>query len=271
MSSSDNHQKILETAHKQLIIGAGFVGLGIAQALKEAGILYDQVDASDQIGGNWYHGVYETAHIISSRKVTQFTNFPMPEDYPDFPSAQNMRDYINAFADHFNLREPIELNRKVSYVRPVENNLWEVTFNNQEQRIYKAVVMCYGHHWCKRFPKFEGEFKGATWVIRTHRIEYFKPILAGEQIAVLTWISNWRRARSLRKYKFLRLAEPSILAAAETDLVFVDSQTGRPRTIPESVSGLFELLPPNEESRELDTFVREHSGQDISSQPTFLE
>ena len=182
MSSSDNHQKILETAHKQLIIGAGFVGLGIAQALKEAGILYDQVDASDQIGGNWYHGVYETAHIISSRKVTQFTNFPMPEDYPDFPSAQNMRDYINAFADHFNLREPIELNRKVSYVRPVENNLWEVTFNNQEQRIYKAVVMCNGHHWCKRFPKFEGEFKGEI----IHSKDYKRPEqLRGKKVLVI--------------------------------------------------------------------------------------
>ncbi len=71
MSNSGNNHKILDTTHKQLIIGAGFVGLGIAQALQEAGILYDQVDASDEIGGNWYHGVDETAHIISSRKVTQ--------------------------------------------------------------------------------------------------------------------------------------------------------------------------------------------------------
>ena len=171
MSSSGKNQKILKTAHKQLIIGAGFVGLGIAQALKEAGILYDQVDASNDIGGNWYHGVYETAHIISSRKVTQFSNFPMPEDYPDFPSAKNMRDYINAFADHFNLREPIELNRKITYVRPVEDNLWEVTFANQEQRIYKGVVMCNGHHWCKRFPEFEGEFKGEI----IHSKDYKRP------------------------------------------------------------------------------------------------
>ena len=73
-----------------------------------------------------------------------------------------------------------------------------------------------------------------------------------------TWVSNWRRARSLRKYKFLRLAEREILAAGETDFVFVDSQTGRPRAIPESVSGLFELLTPNSESGELETFIREH-------------
>ena len=182
MSNFGNKHKTRETAQKQLIIGAGFVGLGIAQALKEAGIIYDQVDASDDIGGNWYHGVYETAHIISSRKVTQFTNFPMPEDYPDFPSAQNMRDYLNGFADHFNLRESIELNRKVSYVRPVEDNLWEVTLANQEQRIYKGVVMCNGHHWCKRFPEFEGEFKGEI----IHSKDYKRPEqLRGKKVLVI--------------------------------------------------------------------------------------
>jgi len=160
-----------ETADKQLIIGAGFVGLGYAQALKKADILYDQVDASDDIGGNWYHGVYETAHIISSRKITQFSNFPMPEDYPDFPSAQNMRDYLNAFADRFELRDRIELNRKVTYVRPIEDNLWEVTFANGEQRIYKGVLLCNGHHWCKRFPEFEGEFLGEI----IHSKDYKRP------------------------------------------------------------------------------------------------
>ncbi|MEH2204599.1 MAG: NAD(P)/FAD-dependent oxidoreductase [Nostoc sp.] len=151
---------MLDTTHKHLILGAGFVGLSMAEALKSASIAYDQVDASDDIGGNWHHGVYETAHIISSRKITQFTHFPMPDNYPDFPSAQNIRDYLNSFADHFELRKNIELNRQVSYVRPVEDNLWEVTFDNGEQRIYKGIIICNGHHWCKRFPKFSGEFDG---------------------------------------------------------------------------------------------------------------
>ncbi|HBY78629.1 MAG TPA: F420H(2):quinone oxidoreductase, partial [Cyanobacteria bacterium UBA11148] len=81
MRQFDEHQateKATHTTGKHLIIGAGFVGLGMAQALQSAGIPYDQVDASDELAGNWYHGVYKTAHIISSRKVTQFTHFPMP-------------------------------------------------------------------------------------------------------------------------------------------------------------------------------------------------
>ncbi len=182
VSKSGRTMQIIDTTDKHLIIGAGFVGLGMAQALKDADISYDQVDASDDIGGNWYHGVYETAHIISSRKITQFTHFPMPEDYPDFPSAQNMRDYLNAFAEHFDLRQHIELNRTVNYVRPIENNFWEVTFANGEQRIYKGILACNGHHWCKRFPKFEGEFNGEI----IHSKDYKRPDqLRGKRVLVI--------------------------------------------------------------------------------------
>lgn len=171
-----------KTSEKYLIIGAGYAGLGMAQALKEAGIPYDQVDASDNIGGNWYHGVYETAHIISSRRITQFTNFPMPETYPDFPSAQNMRDYINAFTDHFDLRDAIELNREITFVRPVEDNLWEVSFANQEQRLYQGVLLCNGHHWCKRMPQFEGSFNGEI----IHSKDYKRPQqLMGKRVLVI--------------------------------------------------------------------------------------
>lgn len=182
VSNSGTMVQSVDTTDKQLVIGAGFVGLGMAQALKAAGIPYDQVDASDAIGGNWYHGVYETAHIISSRKITQFTHFPMPEDYPDFPSAQNMRDYLNSFAEHFDLPQHIELNRTVNYVRPIENNLWEVTFADGEQRIYKGVLVCNGHHWCKRFPKFEGEFKGEI----IHSKDYKRPDqIRGKRVLVI--------------------------------------------------------------------------------------
>lgn len=171
-----------KTSEKYLIIGAGFIGLGIAEALKTAGISYDQVDASDDVGGNWHHGVYETAHIISSKKITQFTHYPMPEDYPDFPSAQNMRDYLQSFADHFDLRQHIQLNCTVQYVRPVENNLWEVTLDNNKTRLYKGIMLCNGHHWSKRFPQFEGKFEGDI----IHSKEYKHPDqLRGKRVLVI--------------------------------------------------------------------------------------
>lgn len=88
---------------------------------------------------------------------------------------------------------------------------------------------------------------GSTWVIRSHRIEYRRPAFADDHIVVLTWVSNFRKARSLRKYKFLRATDGVVLAKGETDWVFVDAKSGRPRAIPDHVAGAFELIPPDEE------------------------
>ena len=172
----------MDTKEKHLIIGAGPIGLAHAKALKFKQIPYDQVEADDDVGGNWYHGVYETAHIISSKKVTEFKDYPMPDDYPDFPSRQNMYDYIKDYANHFDLEQVVEFNTKVIFVRPVENNLWEVTLDNGDVRIYKGVLVCNGHHWSQRHPKYPGTFTGEYF----HSKEYKKPEqLKGKKVLVI--------------------------------------------------------------------------------------
>ena len=88
---------------------------------------------------------------------------------------------------------------------------------------------------------------GATWVVRSHTIEYLSPAFAGERLSVLTWVANMRRVRSLRRYRFLRVADGRLLVRGETDWVFVDVNTGYPRAVPPEVTGLFTLLPGDQE------------------------
>jgi acyl-CoA thioester hydrolase len=88
---------------------------------------------------------------------------------------------------------------------------------------------------------------GSTWVIRSHKIEYYRPAFADDHIVVLTWVSNFRKARSLRKYKFLRATDGIVLAKGETDWVFIDADSGRPRAIPDHIARTFEVIPPDEE------------------------
>ncbi len=87
---------------------------------------------------------------------------------------------------------------------------------------------------------------GATWVARTHRIEYLRPAFGGDTITVTTWVCDFRKVRSLRRYKFVRAADSTILAEAETDWVFVDSR-GRPASIPEEVRNKFRILSKEQE------------------------
>ena len=88
---------------------------------------------------------------------------------------------------------------------------------------------------------------GAIWVARSHTIEYLRPAFQDERITVLTWVTNWRKVRSLRKYRFVRDADGALLARGETDWVFVDATTGRPRNIPDEVAEVFDLVPPDQE------------------------
>jgi hypothetical protein len=171
-----------DCSEKFLVIGAGPVGLATAKAFKDAGILYDEIDADDDVGGNWKHGVYQTAHIISSKHTTEYADFPMPKNYPDFPSRKQMLDYLKSYADEFNLRGNIEFNTKVLKILPREDELWEVEFASGERRIYKGVAVCNGHHWHKRFPNYEGKFAGEYF----HSKDYKSPEqLAGKRVLVI--------------------------------------------------------------------------------------
>lgn len=157
---------MLAQTNKIAIIGAGPVGISAARALKQHGIAYDQLEATGAVGGNWHHGVYQSAHIISSKKTTEFSDYPMPANYPEFPSARQMLDYLNDYVRHFELEQHIEFNCVVEEVKKAEANhsdLWQVTIKTArgaETRLYEGVVVCNGHHWQKRWPTFEGHFDG---------------------------------------------------------------------------------------------------------------
>jgi acyl-CoA thioester hydrolase len=80
---------------------------------------------------------------------------------------------------------------------------------------------------------------GATWVVRSHHVEYLRPALRGERIRVRTWVQDFRRVMSLRKYEFSRAGDGTVLAKGETEWVFVDAKTGRPKSIPAELQALF--------------------------------
>jgi acyl-CoA thioester hydrolase len=89
---------------------------------------------------------------------------------------------------------------------------------------------------------------GASWVARSHHIEYLRPAFAGEQLAIHTWVSTVRRSSSLRKYRIVRGGE--LIARGETVWVYVDAATGKPRPIPAEVHSAFTLVPTEEEPTE---------------------
>jgi acyl-CoA thioester hydrolase len=88
---------------------------------------------------------------------------------------------------------------------------------------------------------------GTSWVIRSHFVEYKRPAFAGELIEAFTWVASVKKARSQRKYKFVRQSDGAVLAVAATDWVYVDAKTGRPKVIDEQMSSRFEVVAESEE------------------------
>lgn len=173
------------TDQKFLIIGAGFVGLAFCRALKQASLPYDCVESDDDLGGNWRHGVYPHVHIISSKKTTEYSDYPMPADYPPFPSAGQVLAYLNDYAEHFALRKHIQFGQTVTLVRPIlyaGDQKWEVTLAGGERRVYKGVLVCNGHHWNPKMPSYPGEFTGELM----HSKQYKGPDkLLGKRVLVI--------------------------------------------------------------------------------------
>ena len=145
---------------KHLIIGAGPCGLAVARSLRIANVPYEQVEATEDVGGNWHHGTYASAHILSSRDVTEYPDFPMPSDYPDFPSREQMYKYYRGYAAHYQLTDNIKFNTKVVGINPIEQSLWIADFEDGSSRMYNGVIICNGHHWSKSYPSLPGNFSG---------------------------------------------------------------------------------------------------------------
>ena len=86
----------------------------------------------------------------------------------------------------------------------------------------------------------EAQGPDATWVVRKHSVEYFLPAFEGEEIEARTWVEDLHKVRSLRMYEFVRKSDGKVLVKGETDWVFMDVKTGRPKAIPVEVEKIFE-------------------------------
>src|SRR5689334_8806896 len=116
------------------VIGAGPCGLTTIKNLLAADIddvtCYEEASA---IGGNWVYdddpdrrSVYRATRLISSKRLSEFEDFPMPADYPDFPSCRQMLDYFKSYAERFGVLAKIRLGTRVESAKRLADGRWSV-------------------------------------------------------------------------------------------------------------------------------------------------
>ncbi len=175
------------------IIGAGSSGIAAAKALHECGIGFDCFETSDRVGGNWVFGnrngmsaAYRDLHINTSRDRMEYSDFPMPKSYPDFPHHTHIAAYFDAYVDHFSFRDRIRFETAIERAEQRGDGTWRLTDSHGTTHEYDMLVVANGHHWDKRWPEpaFPGSdtFEGIQMHAHDYRDNEF---LAGKDVVVL--------------------------------------------------------------------------------------
>ena len=153
---------------KIAVVGAGCSGLAAIKVLAENG-LTDLVcfEKNDQIGGNWVYtaseshsSVCETTHIISSKWLSHYSDFPMPSDYPDYPSHREVLAYFQSYAKKFDLDRYIRFNSTVLKIEKIENERWRLTLKESAPEEFDYLLIANGHHSIPRHPAWKDDFAG---------------------------------------------------------------------------------------------------------------
>jgi cation diffusion facilitator CzcD-associated flavoprotein CzcO len=190
----DSESSVYDRGDAVCVIGAGSSGLAAIKNLRERGFSVDCYERETDIGGawNWRHDrspVYASTHTISSKPLTQFPDFPMPDDWPDYVSHHKLLEYFGRYADHFDLRQHIWFGTEVHRLEPVGDGRWHVMIRPQgsgDLRVlrYAAVVIANGHNWHPKLPDYPGlaRFRGRTM----HAAAYKDPaVLRGKRVLVV--------------------------------------------------------------------------------------
>jgi dimethylaniline monooxygenase (N-oxide forming) len=95
---------------------------------------------------------YRQLHINTSRDRMEYSDFPMPKSYPDYPHHTQIAAYFEAYVDHFGFRDRIRFETTVTHARRADG-VWEVEVDDGTVERYDALLVANGHHWDARWPE----------------------------------------------------------------------------------------------------------------------
>ncbi|MFJ8110983.1 aldehyde dehydrogenase family protein [Streptomyces sp. NPDC096132] len=163
-----------EIRYDTCVIGAGPAGLAVARALAERDLPYTHIERHTGPGGLWDidnpgSPMYESAHFISSRTLSGFGGYPMPDHFADYPPHRQVLSYLTSFAEAYGLRDRIEFGTAVRDVTKNADGTWTVTRADGRRSVHGQVVVCTGAQWHPNAPELPGHFTGEVRHTVTYR------------------------------------------------------------------------------------------------------
>ncbi|GBF41806.1 flavin-binding monooxygenase-like protein [Leptospira ellinghausenii] len=184
----DGSKGIIDKSDTICIIGAGPAGLTMARSLCAKGIPFVVFEKHKDVGGIWDiqnpgSPMYESAHFISSKYLSNYFDYPMPSDYPDYPSNRQILMYHRKFAKDFNLYPYIHFETTIKEVTQ-SGEKWIVKTTTNESYLFQGIVCATGITWSPNQPKLKGEESFSGQIL--HSLHYKSPnLFKGKRVLIV--------------------------------------------------------------------------------------
>lgn len=210
------------------VIGAGLSGLAAVKELTEKGHNVVCFEKGNDIGGVFAEcGSYDSVYLTVSNYFMAYSDFMPYGDSVRFWSRYEYKEYLDRYAEHFNLRTHIKFGFSLKQMEKSESGGWELTFCTEDDRpfvdIFDRVVVCSGQFQRPNIPKIPGldSFPGQIIHSASYKNVNEIPEIRGKRVLcfgmgesaadVITEISAVakRSVLSLRRYHLFSARSPN--------------------------------------------------------------
>jgi dimethylaniline monooxygenase (N-oxide forming) len=166
----------MTTARRVAVIGAGAAGLCSAKYLLARGVDVVVFEIGSAIGGLWVYQndnglgpAYRSLHLNSEARVTAYQDFPFPPGSPLFPDHVQVRQYLQAYAQRFDLVRHVRFRARVLEVR-AQGAGWRLRIAGAPDEDFDAVVVASGHQGVPMHPAWKDDFTGEYLHSHSYRV-----------------------------------------------------------------------------------------------------
>lgn len=183
--------------HKRVcVVGAGIAGLVSAKVLHDDGFEVVVFEKESTIGGVWAASrTYPGLRANNPRETYAFSDFPYPDSADDYPTAEQVRAYLDAYVDHFGIRPHLRLSTEVLSIAHTpagsgSRSRYQVTVRptdgSQAPRTlhFDFVVICNGVFSEPNLPEIEGQALFAGQLLHSSQIVDPR-VVAGKRVVVV--------------------------------------------------------------------------------------
>ena len=152
-----------------IVIGGGQAGLSVGYYLKKQGRPFVILDANEQIGGSWRTRTWDSLRLFTPARYDGLPGWPFPAPGWSFPTARETADYLEAYADRFDL--PIESGTRVERLTKGGDRF--VVDAGDRRFESKRVVVATGHYGTPVVPDFAADLDPR--IVQMHSSAYRTP------------------------------------------------------------------------------------------------